>query len=83
MNVVKRVAKKEFELEIEDKQTEGYKVVSKSDSTCILEKRNLGKPIWHILIFIVTVWFTLGAGNLFYLLYAYLVNVDKIEIKIK
>jgi len=83
MNMVKRVTKKEFESEVEDKQTEGYKIVSKTGTVCVLEKRNLGKALWHILILILTIWFTFGIGNILYLLYAYFVNVDKIEIKTK
>lgn len=82
MNVVKRVSKKVYEREVEDKQTEGYKVVSKTNSQCVLEQRTLGKPMWHILLFIFLVWFTLGLANIAYALYAYFVNVDRITIKI-
>ena len=83
MNIVKRVKKKDFENEVEDKQTEGYKVTSKTDTQCILEKRTLGKAIWHIIIFLITFWFTFGFGNIIYLLIAYFMHVDKITIKIE
>lgn len=82
MNVVKRVEKKEFENEVEDKQAEGYKVESKTERQAVLVKRNYGRALWHVLIFVVTVWFTLGLVNLAYLLFAYFVQKDELTIKI-
>jgi len=83
MKVVKRVEKDEFENAIEDKETEGYKVASKTDRQAKLVKRSLGKALWHILIFFITVWFTFGIGNLLYFLFAYFVQTDECVIKIK
>ena len=83
MKIVKRVKKSEFELEVEDKMTEGYKLDSKTNSSAILVKRGFGKAMWHILIFFLTIWWTFGLGNLLYFLYAYFVHKDEVTIKIK
>ncbi len=82
MKQVKRVSKKNFETEVEDKVTEGYKVSSKTDRQAVLVKKHLGKPMIHIILFILTVWFTLGLVNVAYALYSYLVGVDEIQIKV-
>ena len=82
MEEIKRVAKKEFENEVEDKVATGFKVVSKTDEVAVLEKRNFGKAVWHILILILTFW-TWGLGNIVYLLFSYFARVDRVTIKIK
>jgi len=72
---------KNLESKIEDLETEGYKIQTQSKNQAELVKRNLGKAFWHILIFLITVWFTFGLGNLLYLIYSYFVNADKITLK--
>ena len=83
MKIVKRVKKSEFELEVEDKIAEGYKLESKTNSTAILVKRGYGRAMWHILIGLFTIWWTFGFGNLLYFLYAYFVHKDEVTVKIK
>ena len=82
MNVVKRVTKASFENEIEDKETEGYKVESKTDNQAVLVKRNLGTAVGHIIVFLLTVWWTFGFGNLVYLVFRYFAKADKIILKV-
>jgi hypothetical protein len=67
---------------VEDKKTEGYNLQSKTNTQAVLVKRTYGKALWHIVILILTVWWTLGIGNLLYLLYSYFGKADVIEIKI-
>jgi len=83
MMEVKRVTKKQYEHAVEDKTTEGYKVESKTNTQAVLVKRDLGSAMWHIIIFILTVWFTLGLGNIIYIVYRYFVKADKVIIKVE
>ena len=79
--IVKRVKQKDFEREVEDKQTEGYKIEGKTDQQATLVRRTYGKAVWHIVIFLLTVWFTFGLGNFAYLLFSYFARAEKVIIK--
>lgn len=81
---IKRVPNAKALLELcEDKQVEGFTKVSESNNMVVLEKRKFGKAIWHIVLFVLTVWWTLGLGNLSYLIYSYFVNTERLEIKVE
>jgi len=80
---VKRVTKKAFENYVDDKKTEGYKLKSKTDRQAVLVKRNYGRALWHFLIFIFAGWWTFLTANLVYLLFAYFVQKDEIQVKLK
>ena len=83
MKTVKRVMEEEYEEAVEDRIAEGFKPESKTDRQAVLVKRNYGRAMWHILIFLLTVWWTFGFGNLLYFLYAYFVHKDEVTIKVK
>jgi len=78
---VKRVTKKKFEMTVEDKVAEGYKLETKTNTQAVLVKRDLGSAFWHIIIFLFTIWWTAGLGNLLYALYRYFVKADVVTIK--
>ena len=79
---VKRVTKQQFEDVVEDKATEGYKLKSKTDRQAIFVKHSYGGAGAHILIFLLTFWWTFGLGNLIYLAYNYTAKTDEIQLKI-
>lgn len=83
MKQVKRVSKKEFETEVEDKATEGYRLVSKTDRQAVLVKRNVGGLVGHFVVLLLTGWWTFLLGNVGYALYCYFVKADEVVIKIK
>ena len=58
----------EYERTVDDLAVQGYKIKSRSETTAMLEKPNWGTAGGHTLIFFLTVWFTLGLGNLVYAL---------------
>lgn len=57
---------KEFERTIDDFITQGYKVISRGEETAAVIKR--GKKDKHLLVFLLTFWFTVGFGNVIYAL---------------
>jgi hypothetical protein len=83
MKQVKRVSKKEFETEVEDKITEGYKLDSKTDRQAVLVKHNYGGVIGHFVVFLLTFWWTFFLGNLGYAVYCYLTKSDEVQLKIR
>ena len=57
---------KEFDRLIDDFITSGYTIKSRGETNAHLIKR--GKHTHHLLVFLLTFWFTLGLGNLIYAL---------------
>ena len=57
---------KEFERSIDDFVTTGYTIKSRGEENALLVKK--GKHEKHLLVFLLTFWFTLGIGNLIYAL---------------
>ena len=68
---IRRVqTKREMESVTDDFVTLGYEVLSRGESSIkIRENPGWGSGGSHILIFIFTIWWTLGLGNLIYGLY--------------
>ena len=57
---------KEFERLIDDFVTTGYTIKSRGEENALLVKK--GKHDKHLLVFLLTFWFTCGIGNLIYAL---------------
>ncbi|OQC15911.1 MAG: hypothetical protein BWX72_00792 [Firmicutes bacterium ADurb.Bin080] len=77
---IRRTAnEREYERVIDDLITQGYVVVSRGESSANLIKR--GKKEKHLLVFLLTFWWTLGIGNI---IYAILPNkvVDDVLVRI-
>lgn len=60
--------------------TQGYKVESSGETTTIVKKSTWGTTSGHILVAILTVWWTVGIGNLIYALAVH--KSDEVMIKI-
>jgi len=79
---IRRVATgKEMEAVRDDFITQGYSVKSTGEATTLLSNAGWGSVTNHILIFVFTVWFTFGLGNLVYALYAH-AKGDEVLIKV-
>lgn len=66
-NRIRRCADvKEFERAIDDYITTGYTVKSRGEENALLIKRAAKNK--HLLVFLLTFWFTVGIGNLIYAL---------------
>lgn len=66
-----------FQRRIEDEQTEGWKVNEDGDEKVVMMKPNYGSMGGHVLVAILTVWWTLGIGNALYAAYKYWGDSDK------
>lgn len=56
----------ELENRIDDLIEEGWKVKRKTNKKAVLEKYSYGGGLGHLLVFLFTVWWTIGIGNLVY-----------------
>lgn len=84
MKIVQRVeSEKELEEQVDDKVTEGYSLESKTSNQAILVKNEFGRAFWHVVIFLLTAWWSLGLGNLVYLSFNYFARKKELIIKIK
>jgi len=83
MKQVIRVSKKEFEDTVEDRVTEGFKLVSKTDRQAVLIKRRFGGLVGHFIVFVLTVWWTFFIGNLVWLAFNYFAKADEVQVKLR
>lgn len=60
-----------FQRRIEDEKVEGWKVKTDGDEKVVMMKPNYGSLGGHLLIALLTVWWTLGVGNAAYAAYKY------------
>ena len=81
---IKRVTREKFEQEIEDSQVLGWSLKSQNENIAMLTKSGgYGSFGWHALIFILTVWWSLGFWNVVYAVYAYFHGASELQIKIE
>jgi hypothetical protein len=73
---------KEFEQVIDDYITLGYKIKERGNLSTVVKKVEYGGILAHLLIFVLTVWFTLGLGNVAYALYKYYTG-EEVLIKMR
>lgn len=80
---VRRVeSRKEMERTTEDFLTRGYKIKQEGQESTMLKKKNWGSGGMHIVIAVLTAWWTLGVGNVAYAIYKYL-TAEEVQIKIE
>jgi len=81
---VKRVQKDRLDYEIEDKQVEGYTLQSRSDNMAIMKKAGgWGSGTGHLIIFLLTAWWSIGLGNVAYALYSHYGKSSELHIKVE
>jgi len=62
---------KEFDGALDDYITQGYEVLNQGENSALLRKKTWGTSGGHVLWALLTVWWTLGLGNLGYALAAH------------
>lgn len=70
-----------FQKRIEDEQTEGWKIKEDGDERVVMYKPNYGSLGGHVLIALLTIWWTFGIGNALYAAYKYWGDSDKKVIR--
>lgn len=66
-----------FRKQIDDEQVEGWKVKEDGDERVVMHKPNYGSFGGHVLVAVLTVWWTVGLGNAAYAAYNYWGKSDK------
>lgn len=80
---VKRVQKDKLQNAIDDNIAMGYTLKSQSDNVALLEKPgNWGSLGWHLVILLLTFWFTYGFWNLGYALYSHYLKKQELQLKV-
>lgn len=66
---------------VDDAKVEGWKLKSEQGDRVIMYKPNYGSLGGHVIIALLTVWWTLGLGNVLYAAYKYFAHSDKYVIR--
>lgn len=74
-------SKKEMETLVDDYITQGYEVKEQGERSVMLRRKTWGTAGGHTLWALLTVWFTLGFGNLAYALVAHYTS-EQIMLKL-
>ena len=75
-------SKKEMEILTDDYITQGYEVIEEGERTKMFRKKTWGTAGGHVLCALLTIWWTVGFGNLVYALVAHF-GAEKILLKIE
>lgn len=70
-----------FKTAIDDKKVEGWDVKSREGDRVILVKRGYGSLGGHVLVAILTAWWTLFIGNGIYAAYKYFIDTDEMVMR--
>lgn len=70
-----------FTRRIEEWLVEGWEVESDRGDSVVLVDRSLGSAAGHVVVFLLTVWFTGGLGNLAYAFYKHQVDQEKVLLR--
>lgn len=66
---------------VDDAEIEGWNVKSEQGDRVVMMKPNYGSLGGHVLIALLTVWWTLGLGNVLYSAHRYFYKSDKRVIR--
>lgn len=67
----------QFQRQVEDEKIEGWKLKDDGDEKVVMMKPNYGSFGGHVLMAVLTIWWTLGIGNAVYAAYKYWGDSDK------
>lgn len=83
MSRVRRVDdRQELERSIDEFITRGYVLKSEGERSAKLKDRDWGEAEVHVIIALLSAWWTFGLSNAIYALYKY-VNADEVLIKVE
>ncbi len=73
---------KEMEQVTEDFLTRGYKVKQEGQNSTMVKKHTWGSGTGHLVVAVLTIWWTFGIGNVAYAIYENL-TAQKVQIKVE
>jgi hypothetical protein len=74
--------KREMEQVTEDFLTRGYKVKNEGQRSTMVKNHTWGSGTGHIVVAVLTIWWTLGIGNAVYAIYKNR-TAEEVQIKIE
>lgn len=73
-------SQREFEQARDELITLGYSIQSEGEQTMVLKKESWGTMGGHVAVALLTVWWTIGIGNLVYALVAH--KADEVMLRL-
>lgn len=73
---------REVQVVRDDFITQGYEVLSEGEGTILLRRSTWGSVGTHVVVALLTIWWTVGIGNLIYALIAHS-GADQVLIKLE
>jgi hypothetical protein len=81
---VRRVPAEKFESAVEDAKVEGWELQTKGDRVATLVKYGgWGSAMGHLIVAVLTIWWTVGIGNLLYAIYRHYGGKQELQIKVE
>lgn len=78
----KAQSQREHDSTVDDFVTQGYQVIEQGQSTTMLRKKTWGSFVGHLIVAVLTIWWTFGLGNLVYALIVHYA-AEKVMVKIE
>jgi hypothetical protein len=83
MSRVRRVDdQKELERSVDEFMIRGYQIKSEGETSTRMKKKDWGDPGVHLIIAVLTIWWTFGLANVLYAIYKG-VNAEEVIIRIE
>lgn len=80
---VKRVSAAQFNAAVEDAEVEGWQLKTRGDRVATLTKPGeYGSAMGHLIVAALTIWWTVGIGNVLYAAYRYFSTKKELQIKV-
>lgn len=73
---------REMEKVVDDFITQGFKVKQQGERSTMMKKHTWGSGSGHIVVAALTIWWTLGIGNIAYAIYKHYTS-DEVQIKVE
>lgn len=73
---------KEMEQVTEDFLTRGYKVKNEGQNSTLVKKSTWGSGSGHLVVAALTIWWSIGLGNVAYAIYKNL-TAEEVQIKVE
>ncbi len=74
---------REMERTVDDFVTRGWEIIDEGQNSRVLREKNWGSVIGHIIVAVLTAWWTLFVGNIVYALVVRYGTAEKILIQMR
>jgi hypothetical protein len=73
---------REMEKVVDDFITQGYKVKDQGERSTMMKKHTWGSGSGHLVVAALTIWWTIGIGNVAYAIYKHY-TAEEVQIKVE